>query len=313
MSASSLTPAETARWTQIAERGSLLGLRFSVWCYRTFGRGFATVLAHGIVGYFFLTDRAGRRASAAYLRRVLGRAPRFGESFLHYRAFALAIVDRVALWLGQGDEFRFETHGMELFDRLSEQGRGCIILGAHLGSFDALRLLAERQRTVVNVLMFTAHARRINAVLRELSPEVEARVIQVTPGSVQAIFEVRRCLARGEHVAMLADRVEPADRGRTGCVPLLGGRVALPQAPFLMAHLMGCPVALMLGLRRGPAHYEVFAEEIADRVKLPRDDREPELQRLLARYASRLEHYCRRTPFQWFNFFDYWHDAETAS
>ena len=29
----------------------------------------------------------------------------------------------------------------------------------------------------------------------------------------------------------------------------------------------------------------------------------------LTSYAERLEYHCTRTPYQWFNFFDYWGDA----
>ena len=320
MSASSLS-SEAPRWSQIAERGSLWGLRFSVWCYRAFGRSAATFLAHVIVAYFFLTDRAGRRASLRYLWRVyatpagraaLGRAPGPWLCFLHYRSFALAIVDRVAIWFGNGDEFEYRAHGVERFDELAAEGRGAILMGAHLGSFDALRLLAVRARMTVNVLMFTANAPRINAILGELSPEAQTRVIRVSPDAVQAVFEVRRCVERGELVAILADRVEPADRGRTSRVGFLGGEVELSQAPVLLAHLLGCPLFLMLGLRRGPGRYEVFAEPLAERVRLARREREAGAAALLSTYASRLEHHCIRNPLQWFNFFDYWGDAPGA-
>ena len=58
------------RWSQIAERGSLWGMRFTAWAYRTIGRRPAEMLIHCIVAYFFLTDSTGRRASRAYLQRV---------------------------------------------------------------------------------------------------------------------------------------------------------------------------------------------------------------------------------------------------
>jgi predicted LPLAT superfamily acyltransferase len=321
MSASSLS-SEAPRWSQIAERGSLWGLRFSVWCYRAFGRTATTLLAHAIVAYFFLTDRAGRRASLRYLRGVwgppagrapLGRTPGPWLSFLHYRSFALAIVDRVAIWFGHGTGFEYEAHGVDRFDELAAEGRGAILVGAHLGSFDALRLLAVRARMVVNVLMFTDNAPRINAILGELSPETETRVIRVSPHSVQAVFELRRCLERGELVAILADRVEPTDRGRVSRVGFLGGEVELPQAPVLLAHLFGCPLFLMVGLRRGPGRYEVFAERLAERVRLPRRERDVGVAALLSTYAARLEHYCVRNPLQWFNFFDYWGEAPEAA
>jgi len=314
MSASS-RGGSSPRWTQIAERGSLWGLRFSVWCYRVLGRRVATLLAHVIVTYFFLTDGRGRRSSAAYLRRVRatpeGRAhlrsrPGLWECFLHYREFALVIVDRVGLWFGGGGDFEFESHGVEYFDRLTEEGRGSIVVGAHMGNFDALRLLAVRARTVVNVLMFTDHAQHINRILRELSPHAEARVIRVAPDSVRAVFEVRRCLERGEVVAMLGDRVEPTDRGRTGRVTLLGGEVELPQAPFLLAGLLGCPVVFMLALREGAGRYRVYCHPIADRLRLRPRERGAETAKLVSAYAELLERYCVRSPYQWFNFFDYW-------
>jgi predicted LPLAT superfamily acyltransferase len=306
------------RWARIAERGSLWGLRFTAWLFRAAGRGPTLVLVTLIVAYFFLTDRAGRRASAAYLRRVyateagravLGHAPRAWDSFLHYRAFALSIVDRLAIWFGKTDEFQLATHGFEPFDRLAEQKRGAIVLGAHLGSFDVMRMLAVRNRTVVNVLMFTVNAQRINQIFRELSPEVETRVIHVNPASVEAVFEVRRCLARGEHVAILGDRIEPGDRHRACRVPLLGGEVLLPQAPFLLASLLGCPVLLVVALRRGPQRYDVFTEQLAEQVRLPRVGREEAVRELLTTYAARLEHHCQRAPYEWFNFYDYWGDA----
>ncbi len=308
---------EPNRWSVIAERGSLWGMRFTAWCYRTLGHRACSVLVHAIVSYFFLTDRKGRRASAAYLRRiyatsegraVLGKPPGPWANFLHYREFALSIVDRLAIWFGRVDTFDYEMIGEEHLDRLAEERRGAILLGAHLGSFDALRLLAERKDSIVNVLMFTTNAQRLNTLFRELSPDMEAHVIRVDPASIDSVFEIRECLRRGELVAILGDRIEPDDHGRSLSIPLLGDSVELPQAPFLLANLLGCPVLTILAFREGPGNYSVFAEKLADRIELTRDEREKQIGELLGAYAGRLEHYAKRYPFQWFNFFDYWED-----
>ena len=270
--------------------------------------------------YFFLTDAPGRRASLAYLRRVHATAdgrralptpPGLRESYRHYRTFALAIVDRLAIWFGRGDEFEFVSDGLDYIDRLAEQGRGALLLGAHLGSFDALRLLARRAGRTVNVLMFTANAERINRVLRELAPEIEDRVISVDPSSVQSVFTIRERLRRGEHVAILADRIEIGDRDRALRVPFLGGLVELPQAPILLAGLLGCPLVSIVALRDGPGRYRAHLDRLAERVELPRADRTAAVAELLTSYARRLEHHCLAAPYQWFNFFDYWGDAES--
>jgi predicted LPLAT superfamily acyltransferase len=293
----------------------MLGLRITVACYRRFGRPISIVLVHAIVAYFFLTGRTQRRASLAYLRRVasapegaraLGRAPNVWASFLHFRAFALSIFDRLVLWFGRERDLSFEVIGREHYDRLLGPSRGAIVVGAHLGSFDALRALAERDRRTVNVLMYTEHAPRINAVFRALSPDVQLRVIQVERDSMGTVLQIRSCIERGELVAMLGDRVEPADRGRTCSVTLLGGRIEIPEAPYLLAGLLDCPLFFMVALRAPGPRYRVFAEVLAERVDLGRGERDKRIRELAAAYAGRLEHYLLQAPYQWFNFYDMW-------
>jgi len=307
-----------ASWSRASERGSMWGLRATLACYRLFGRPLSLVLVHVVVTYFFLTGRAQRRASRAFLRRVaaapggaeaLGRRPGTWASFLQFRAFALAIFDRLVLWLGERDALSFAVEGREHYDRLLTPTRGAIVVGAHLGSFDALRALAERDGRVVNVLMYTRHAPRINALFRQLSPDAELRVIQVERETMGTVLQIRACIERGELVAMLGDRVEPADRGRTCDVTLLGGRMAVPAAPYLLACLLGCPLFFMVALREGAGRYRVHAEVLAERPAVDRDDRDKQIAELAAAYAARLEHHLLRAPYQWFNFFDPWSEG----
>jgi predicted LPLAT superfamily acyltransferase len=75
-----------------------------------------------------------------------------------------------------------------------------------------------------------------------------------------------------------------------------------------MAGLIGCPLFFMVALRAGPGRYRVFAEVLAERVELPRDERHKRIRELAAAYAGRLEHYCTLAPYQWFNFFDFWRE-----
>jgi predicted LPLAT superfamily acyltransferase len=183
-------------------------------------------------------------------------------------------------------------------------------VGAHLGSFDALRALAERDRRTVNVLMYTEHAPKINAVFRALSPDARLRVIQVERDSMGTVLQIRSCIERGELVAMLGDRVEPADRGRTRSVTLLGGRIEIPEAPYLLAGLLGCPLFFMVALRAPGPRYRVFAEVLAEHVDFGRGERDKRIGELAAAYASRLEHYLLQAPYQWFNFYDVWAEGE---
>ena len=309
----------TGSWTSIAERGSILGMRFVVWCYRRLGRRFCQWLILPIVLYMFLTDRRGRRASRHYLRRLyarpggseaLGGPPTWRRSFLHYWECGVSILDRVGFWLGKGDEFSIGFHGEEEFTRLKAAGRGAIILGAHLGSFDALRVLARRKQVIVNVVMFTEHARMINSIFEALDRDASLRVILLDAGSISSVFAIKASIDRGELVALLADRVGLGDDKRSGLVEFLGDRAMFPHGPILLASLLKCPMLFMVALRMGDGRYDAFAERVADKAVV---DGPEDVDALVGDYARRLERYCLMAPYQWFNFYDYWADDARTS
>ncbi len=308
-------------WPAVAERGSLLGMRFTVWVYRLIGYRLSAWFILPIVGYFFVTDRQGRRASRRYLERLyaapggadaLGHRPGVLDGFRHYREFALNVLDRVAFALGQADGFDVVLHGGEHFDALLAARRGAVLVGAHLGNFDALRALAVRAGIVVNVAMFTRHAARINRLLHELNPGSEVRVVHLDPAQTDAALTLRTCVERGEFVAILGDRVGPAGRARVVRVPFLGTEAPFPQGAFVLAGVLGCPILFIVGLRRARAAYDVFADTLADGVPLTPRLRVERVREIVAGYARRLEAFCLRAPYQWFNFYDFWEDEAAA-
>ncbi len=301
-------------------------MRITVACYRWLGRGLARLLVVPIVAYFFLTDAAGRRASLAYLTRVfatpegaraLGAKPGLRHVFRHYLEFGLAILDRVGFWLGDPESFELRVHGGEELERVREEKRGALVLGSHLGSFDAMRLLAALHSPIaVHVLMYTRHAARINAIfeeLRALRPrDPRVRVIQIEPGSAAHVLEARACVERGEVVAVLADRVPPGEAHRVARVRLLGGSAELPQGPFLLAALLGCPVLSMVGLRRGLGAYEIHVERLSDGMDFPRERRAAAVTEQCQAFADRIAAWCLHAPYQWFNFHEFWKEDEAG-
>jgi predicted LPLAT superfamily acyltransferase len=314
-------------WFAQAERGSTFGIRIAVWFYRRLGRRVATLLLYPIVGYFFLTAAPVRRASRRYLERLyaspggaqaLGGAPGARHVFHHFLEFGVTILDRVGFWLGKDSDFDFRVRGREQLDRIVEEKCGALILGSHLGSFDAMRLLAATQSPLrVHLLMFTRHAPRINQVLRALRGEssggkLQVRVIPIDPGSFRHVVEARECIERGEVIAVLADRVPPGESSRVSPVEFLGATAALPHGPMRLAALLGCPVLLMTGLRTASGGYEIHVERFADRVLLPRARRNEALSEYCQDYADRLAGYCVRAPYQWFNFYDFWGEGESS-
>jgi predicted LPLAT superfamily acyltransferase len=300
-------------WQSASERGSKLALGAAAWCFRRLGPRPLGLLLAPIAAYYTLFAAGARRASAEYLARLDRACGRAGarrspwrDAYRHFHAFAEAILDRFSFWTGSYADFSIEIHGREHMEHLFRSGRGAVLLGAHLGSFDVLRVISRDADVRVNVLMFTGNATRINATLRALDPTCDVRLIEVDPHSVRSAFEVRRCVARGEFVAVLADRAGPGGRHQATQASFLGEQAVFPQGPFLLPMLLGLPTILSLALKTGPRRYDVFLETLAGAEAVPARERAKVLQERIETFASRLEHYCALAPYQWFNFYDFW-------
>jgi predicted LPLAT superfamily acyltransferase len=304
------------RW-DVAERGSLAALRLMARLYGLFGRRVSLALLYPIAAYFFLREHS-RSVSRRYLERVwahpeghkhLARPPGAFAPFWHYHEFAVQIFDRMVLWGGGLSQLRMDHAGSEHLFALQRERRGALLLGAHLGSYDMPRQLAGSYGLVLNAVMFTAHAERINRFFEQLDPTSRVRVLSLQPGSLRTAFEVKACLERGELVGILADRV-PVGSGETPVLlPFLGREMPFPLSPFRLACMLGCPVLLSLCVRKGDAHYETVVRPIGGGAKVPRHEREKAAVELARAYVQGLEQACLRHPYQWFNFYDAWEGA----
>jgi predicted LPLAT superfamily acyltransferase len=304
-----------SRWERLSERGSMRAIRLMGRLYEIMGRRLALLLLLPISLHFFLRERGSRRASRAYLERVYahpeGRAhlrgpPGFFTPFWHYHEFAVQMLDRMVLWAQGLSRLRMDHEGAEYLMQLARERRGGLLIGSHLGSFDMPRRLAGEYGLVLNVVMFTEHAERINRFFEQLDPESQLRILKLELGGVRTAFDIKACLDRGELVGILADRLPAGGKEAPVFVDFLGREMALPLSPFRLACLLGCPTFLSLCLRKGDAHYETVVRPIGSGTRVPRQEREKAAQELARAWVRGLEEACLRHPFQWFNFYDVW-------
>lgn len=302
----------------MAESGSLAWLVILRAFYRTFGRRASVALLKPIVAYFFATGRTSRPASLDYLRTLwatprgreaLGEPPNLRHVFRHLHAFAENLLDRMIMWSGEQDSFELEVHGREHLRALLREGRGGIFLSSHIGSFDMLRALSAQDGIVLNVLMFTRHAARINSFFERLQAGRNLRLIRFEPGTLDAAFEMRAAIARGEFVGILGDRAWPSEHERTVSVPFLGREARFPLGPFLLQGVLGCTMLYTSCIRTGPARYTARTQVFAPAGVVPRAEREKRAEQLVQKYAAILEDGCVEAPYQWFNFYEFWRDG----
>lgn len=295
-----------SHWAALGERGAYWGLRFCAASYRLLGPRFCRVVLAPIVLYFLLTGGEQRRASQDFLHRALGRRPSFRQVFRHFLSFAGRAVDTLGAWIGAigRDAIRVETP--DVLARAAADGRGALIIVSHLGNVDLARAtLDAATRSRLTVLVHTRNAANYNRLLREFRPEAAANIMQVSEIGPETAIALQQRVERGEWVVMAGDRTPVMSQGRVSRVPFFGAPAGFSNGPWILGALLGCPVYLLFCLRDGDG-FRLSMETFAERIVLPRPDRDAVLSAYAARYAERLAHHARREPFQWFNFFDFW-------
>lgn len=292
-----------AEWLRHAERSNMFWLRVMTWISLRLGRSIGRLVLHLIALYFLVFGPRARRASKAYLARVLAQRPTWRHCYRHFFSFASTIHDRVYLINDRHDLFDVTVVGEDVMRDALRDGRGVLLLGAHMGSFEVLRAVGRRHGgTRVAMVMYEENARKINDALAAINPAAQADIIPL--GRVDSMLAVRDRLAEGAMVGMLGDRT-PGDEP-TRPVAFLGDVARFPTGPIRMAAMLRRPVLFMTGLYLGGNRYEVHFEQLADFSTVPSAGRKELIDEALKAYVARLEHHCRRAPYNWFNFHDFW-------
>jgi predicted LPLAT superfamily acyltransferase len=281
-----MTSTAASEWTRRSERGSTPLIKFMVWFSLNLGRAPARILLRIIAAYFLLFGGAARRASRDYLSRCLGRAPTLAEVYRLFFSFAATIHDRIFFLKGRFELFDISLRGTELFDP-----SGALLMGAHLGSFEALRAAAHgHAHRPVAMAMYEDNSRRINAVLGAIDPSLQNDIVAL--GHLDSMLVLRARLDAGALVGVLADRTL-GDEAVID-VEFLGSPAPFPTGPMRMAAALRRKVFFMTGLYRGGNRYEIQFEPLADFTGIDgteRADRQQLVNAAVERFARRLEHH----------------------
>ena len=290
-------------WATRPERSNVVVIRLIVWFALTAGRHASRGLLFPICLYFIVFSAKARVASRDYLNRALGRRANLRDIFQHYFFFASTILDRIFLLDGQSELFEIHVQGNELLKEAISGGRGCLLMGAHIGSFEILHTVSrDHGYARTSMAMYQENAHKLNSVLKSINPQRNPPVISL--GKFDSMLKIREALDHGETVGILADRAVSGEK-MIRC-DFLGGTARFPAGPFRLAALLERPIIMMFGLYQGGNRYNIYLERLADLPPVPNSESGDEIEQSVQLFASRLEHYCRISPYNWFNFYDIW-------
>ena len=293
-------------WHQRPEGGSRGAIRLARALGLGLGRPFVRLLLYPATLYFCLRRAPERRAARAFLARALGPRANTWRLLCYLLTYGQVMLDRIFLLAESLKRFDISSHGLDVLEQKLAQGRGVLLLGAHLGSFDVLRVLGEKRPGVrVAVIMDRQQTRQMTEMLSTLNPKLAANIIDAGADPTELALAIHAAARDGALIGLLADRARPGEPVQA--VEFFGAPADFPTSPYLVASLLDLPVVLCFGLYRGGNRYDLYFEAFADRIGLVRRERAAQLAAWTQRYAARLEHYTRLAPYNWFNFYDFWH------
>lgn len=294
-------------WAEEGERGNRFALQVIAWIALHLGRRLSRAVLVPVVAYFFLSSPKARRASATFLSRIPGHGHGARAVFRHLYTFAAVTLDRVYFLNGRLDLFdvKIEDDQNQALGTAT-RGIGMFLMGAHMGSFESVRSIARQHPDLRMVLlMYEDNARNIKQLLSAINPQAEQDIIAL--GRPSAMLQVRDQLKDGALIGVLADRsLESAGNVE---VNFLGSNAQFPLGPFRLAAMLKHPVFFMVGIYEGGNRYTIHLEPVMDFSSVGPAERERASRAALVRYVQLIEQYCLKAPTNWFNFFDFWQDA----
>ena len=298
----------TTGWLDRPEGGSARAIRLLILATRVLGRSVSRLALIPITVYFLVRRGPERRASRGYLARALGRSPTIIDVARHFFYFASVTLDRIFMLTGQLEKFDINLVGLEGIHAAMSRGKGVLLVGAHAGSFDALRAISQRYNDVsCKVILDVEHSPVLSRILNSLNPELARSIINPRQNPTRVVLEIAQALHDGALVTMLGDRARPGNA--TISVRFLGAEADFPAAPWQIAAALHVPVVLVIGLYRGGNRYDLHFVDLFDEIRAERHQRPEQIRSAAQRFADHLEELVQQEPYNWFNFYEFWKDS----
>ena len=304
-------------WSKRKEGGGLLGLKTTLFLYKTLGRTLTYFVMYIVIIYYFLVKRSARNASFGYIKRIhnLSGLKLWLYSYKHFASFGEMLIDKLAVWNKSITAKNIYT-SQETSDRtvkVIQSKKGGIIFTAHFGNLEVARALSTRHKGMkINALVFSENAIKLNNMLTKINPDHEIGMVSLETVTPKLAIELSDKIDNGEFIVITGDRTSTTNNNRNIKINFLEDEALIPQGPFILANLLKCPAFFMVCPKISHNQFEFILDDFDSQgINLNRTNREQSMEKYANRYTLLLEKYCLKYPKQWFNFFDFWNKEDS--
>ncbi len=253
----------------------------------------------GLIFYAF--SRRDRQGLAANLSMALDRPAEdpvirniVRRIFLNYGQYLIDFFLIPQLPAHKIKKFFAYLNGEEFLQQALAQGKGAILLTAHLGNWEVGGSILRAKDYSLALVVMSHNTTATNALVNQLRQIKGIKVFEVDQ-SLFAGIEILHHLRNNGIVAMSGDK-DLLDQGRP--VTYFGRTASFPIGPVVLAMISGAPLIPAFVLKRPDGRYfGVLEEAIPILLEGRRNDI---IDKSLAKTARIFEKYIRSYPDQWY-------------
>ena len=323
--------SQSNHWSKQREKASGWQLNFLLFLFKIFPVFILRIIAFPVGFFYFLFSRKARFESKRFLKRAAQfiEDPKLAEKcaspfapLKHIISFSLTLIEKTQGWGGRFPLKNIHFNNDDIYNLIDEldNGKGAFLVFSHLGNSELLRSFLNSDKTGVSRKVPATAIMDVNVtahfvkMLKKLNPQSSVDIICTDDIGPQTAILLEERLSSGGVVLIAGDRTSASGNANI-MLPFFGKEAPFHSGVFYLLSLIKYPVYFVFGLRSGclslKSRYNMYVHKSDISFDCPRKERIQRSNDMALVFVSLLESYCKKFPFQWFNFFDFWQEGDT--
>ena len=299
--------AEKGKWDGRAKGGALGNLIFRK-IIQTFGPFAAYALLGFVAWYYAIFDHAGIRALRKFRKNAGFEHTNIFHLYRHFYSFGMALIDKVTFSIKKNPPFTFTFINENNISEALSQGKGVILLSAHIGNWEIIgNLLSDRISANTYAVLLDNEKPEIKEVFKEVTKSRRFITINISNNILDVIIQIKEALKNNGIVCFLADRFISSSKTK---LQFFGEEAVFPTGPFEIAAITGAPILPVFTVKDSMTHFTAKAYPSITFEGITRNNRNEHIKEAMKSFISNMESEAKKHPYQWFNFFDVWEDGK---
>ena len=166
-------------------KGNKFGYSIVIFVCRTLGIQTAYFVLRFVALYFFLFSWGTSKAIYYYFRKRHSHSSLASllNVYRNYFVFSQVLLDKIVLLAGIKSNYTFHFDGIENLKEMVAEGKGGIILSAHVGNWEAGGSKLEDLNTKFNIVMYDGESQQLKEFLNSVQGEQNFKMIPPFPSA----------------------------------------------------------------------------------------------------------------------------------